>query len=141
MVGRKSRRRVFGNELAGIPSQGWIRPSVAPKSFHAYVWSGCWMSSVHVTQSRITPKKQLTRVTHPEGIHILYKLIAVSAPRPHLWEVLESLSCLSPVRSRASFQNFASPELRFASTETSHPSLFRVRKRLQILLPLAYFRV
>ena len=22
---------MFGNELAGIPSQGWIRPSVAPK--------------------------------------------------------------------------------------------------------------
>ena len=47
LIGRESRRRVFGDELAGIPFQGWIRPSVAPKSFHAYVWSGCWMSSVH----------------------------------------------------------------------------------------------
>jgi hypothetical protein len=69
---------VFGNELAGIPSQGWIRPSVAPKSFHAYVWSGCWMFSVHVTQSRFTPKAQLTRVTFSEGIHILTELITVS---------------------------------------------------------------
>ena len=35
-----------------------------------------------------------------ESIHILYKLIAVSAPRPHLWEVLESSPGLFPIRSR-----------------------------------------
>jgi len=37
-----------------------------------------------------------------EGTHIRYKLIAVSAPRSHLWEVLESLPGLFPIRSRSS---------------------------------------
>ena len=92
---------MFGNELAGIPSQGWIRPSVAPKSFHAYVWSGCWMSSVHVTQSRFTPEEQLTRVTLSEGIHILLKLIAVSTSGFTCGEVSESSSELFLIRSNS----------------------------------------
>ena len=79
-VGRESRRRVFGNELAGIPSQGWIRPSVAPKSFHAYVWSGCWMSSAQYHPVPIYPEGTANEGDISDGIHILTELIADPPP-------------------------------------------------------------
>jgi len=60
------------------------------------------MSSVNVILPGFTPWEPSARVALSEGTHIRHELIAMSAPRLHLWEVLESSPRLFPIRSRFS---------------------------------------